>query len=433
MNKLAQPSNIPFTEPMPQTIYDAVVIGGGPGGSAAATYLSKAGKRVLIIEREHFPRFHIGESLLPYNQKIFREMGVLPALEAAGFPQKNGAQFHLGTGLKSIKMAFANGCFTMENQAIQVERAKFDDILLKHARDSGTEVREGWTVTNFSRTNDSVEIEAQAEDGKKETFSAAFLIDASGRGNVTGNLENLRVMNPRLKKLAVFAHFEGVKLDEGTKRGDTVIVRLDAMWFWIIPVSADKTSVGCVMDTNQFTKAKLSPEEIFHQIVNSSQAIRERMSNAHVVGEFHVTSDFSYYNRKIVGPRLLRVGDAAGFLDPIFSTGVYLAMQSGKSAAENVLASLAAGDDGTNRFKKFERVVLRNLKFYEEMVMGFYTTPFMEVFMEPKDKFQLPAAVLAFLAGETEGGWKLYWRRKLFFLLIKIQALHPFLTRIRNF
>src|SRR5712671_4815094 len=135
---------------MSNDIYDAVVVGGGPGGSAVSTFLARAGKPLLVLEKEHSPRFHIGESLLPYNRKLFEEMGVLPALEAAGFPIKYGAQFHLGNATKSLKLVFSNGCFTRETTAFQVERSTFDDLLLKHARSSGAEVREGWLVRKTS-------------------------------------------------------------------------------------------------------------------------------------------------------------------------------------------------------------------------------------------------------------------------------------------
>ena len=419
---------------MSRLIYDAIIIGGGPGGSTAATYLARAGKRVLVLEKEVFPRFHIGESLLPYNHRIFREMGVLPALETAGFPQKYGAQFHLGFGSKHVKLAFRNGCFIQEKQTIQVERSRFDDILLKHALNSGAEVREGCTVAGFFRTDQQVIVEVRTSTGTRESFSSSFLIDASGRGNVTGNLEGLRYMNPKLRKLAIFSHFENVKLDEGDKRGDTVIIRLAKQWFWFIPVSATKTSVGLVMDQDEFTTARISesPTEIFQRIVAAHPNVSERMTCARPVTDMQITSDISYHNRRLVGPRLLRVGDAAGFIDPIFSTGVYLAMRSGKFAAKNVLASLASGDDGSRRFKKYERNLWRDMRFYNEMVEGYYTTPFMEVLLEPRENaFKLPAAVLAFLAGELDGGWKLWWRKKVFFLLVAIQARRPFLPRIR--
>jgi len=410
--------------------YDALVIGGGPGGSATATLLARAAKRVLLLEKEHFPRFHIGESLLPYNRKLFEEMGVLPILEAAGFPRKLGAQFYLGNASKSLKLVFRNGRFTRETAAFQVERATFDHLLLQHARHSGAEVREGWTVTKFSYEQDHVSIQARDENGQTQTFSGSFLVDASGRGNFTGNQEGIRVIHPKLKKLAVFGHFEGVVLDEGSSGSDTVIIRLENKWFWIIPVSGKKTSVGCVMDQAEFAQAKQLPAELFERIWQSSTALRARMKDARLVNSIQTTGDFSYYNRRLVGPRLLRVGDAAGFMDPIFSAGVYLAMYSGKLASQVILTSLARGDAGARHLLTYEKRVFRAMQFYWDMVEAFYTTPFMELFLEPRPKFNLPDAIVAILAGELEGGWAMEWRRRLFFWLIKIQERRPLVPRI---
>ncbi|HTL56857.1 MAG TPA: NAD(P)/FAD-dependent oxidoreductase [Candidatus Limnocylindrales bacterium] len=415
---------------MSQALYDALVIGGGPGGSTVATFLARAGKRVLVLEKEHFPRFHIGESLLPYNRGLFEEMGVLEKLEAVGFPAKLGAQFHLGNASKSLKLIFRNGRFTRQTTAFQVERAFFDHLLLNHSRSSGAEVREGWAVTKFSNSQERVEIQARGDTGQTETLIASFLIDASGRANFTGNQEKLRVVHPKLKKLAVFGHFEGVVLDEGTAAGDTVIVRLENKWFWIIPLSAQKTSVGCVMDQEEFARSKQSPAEIFEQLWGSSAAMRARMAQTKLVNTIQTTSDFSYYNKRLVGPRLLRVGDAAGFMDPIFSAGVYLAMYSGKLASQLVLKSLASGHDGAPLLPAYEKRVFRAMRFYWEMVEGFYTTPFMELFMEPRPKFNLPDAITAILAGELDGGWSMDWRRRLFFWLIKLQSKWPLVPRI---
>lgn len=419
-----------FHAAVSKTAYDVIVIGGGPGGSSAATFLRQAGRSVLVLEKEKFPRFHIGESLLPYNHILFEQMGVLPKLEAAGLFKKWGAQFHIGNGTKTLKLVFRRGKFTKEPGAFQVERAPFDHLLLQHAAEAGAEVQECCQVTGFALNPDGVIVDYTDAEGRKNSCAARFLIDASGRGNLTGNLQKIREVHPKLKKLAVFGHFAGVQIDEGESGGDTVIVRLENKWFWLIPLSAEKVSVGCVLDAEEFARARQSPEEIFDGLVDSCTVMRERMAGARLLGEIHTTSDFSYRNKRFVDRRLIRVGDAAGFMDPIFSAGVYLAMSSGKLAAEAVSQSIAAGDDGLPRFRTYEKRVRTAMEFYWKMVEGYYTTPFMELFMEPRDKFNMPAAITALLAGEIEGGWKIRWRLWLFFWLVRVQARFPLVPRL---
>jgi flavin-dependent dehydrogenase len=410
--------------------YDALIIGGGPGGSTAATYLARQGKKVILFEKEVFPRFHIGESLLPYNQFIFEEMGVLPALEAAGFPYKYGAQFHLGNGSKSTKFVFRNGVFTKQPRAFQVERSKFDHILLRHASSSGAEVQEGCAVLDFKEDSSGASIRVKNNSGTIASYKGAYLIDASGRGNLTANLQKIRVVHPDLKKVAIFGHFTGVGLDVGEKAGDTVIVRLRNKWFWLIPISAEKVSVGCVMDQEEFASAHMTPEQAFYAHVAASKPMTERMREGKLVGQIQTTGDFSYHNQRFVGERLIRVGDAAGFMDPIFSAGVYLAMYSGRLAAKTVLEAMG-GKHPRRGFEAYEARVRNAMQFYWELVESFYTTPFMEIFLEPRNRFNLPSAVNAVLAGELEGGWAMRWRMRLFFWLIKLQARWPLVPRIR--
>lgn len=415
---------------MPALTYDAIVIGGGPGGSTAATYLSQARKRVLLLEKERFPRFHIGESLLPYNRPLFEEMGVLPALEAAGFSTKQGAQFHLGNQSASLKLQFKNGAFTRHTSAFQVDRARFDHILLQHAQAAGAEVREGWTVTRFSGNQSSISVEAQNAEGDTASFTAEYLLDCSGRGNVTGNQEKLRVTHDKLRKVALFGHFDGVQLDDGPAAGDTVIIRLENKWFWIIPTAADRISVGLVIDQEEFARSGKSPAEMFDLVAQSSPEMRSRLAGATRKTPIQATTDFSYYNRRLVGERLLRVGDAAGFMDPIFSAGVYLAMTSGRLAARTVAQCLSLPASRPSLLAGYEKRVSTALRYYWDLSLGFYTKPFMELFMQPRKVARVPDAMVAILAGEMDGGWRIWWRRQFFLLLVKLQKYRPLVPRL---
>jgi FADH2-dependent halogenase len=351
-------------------------------------------------------------------------------LQEAGFLRKTAARFELGNGSISTPFIFGEGRFNREPEAIHVERSKFDHVLLKHARESGADVREGWTVQKFSSDADGVNVEARSPDDQVHNFRASFLIDASGRGNLTGNQEGQRVIHPQHKKLAVFGHFADVDLPPVEQRTETIIVRLENKWFWIIPLSAEKTSVGLVIDKDEFARSEGTQEEIFQRWVDSSAAVKKRMVNARLVNTMQTTSDFSYYNRRLVGHRLLRVGDAAGFMDPIFSAGVFLAMWSGKLAAETVSEALKTGQASGRRFDRYEKRVRRGLSFYWRVVENYYTTPFMELFLRPRNHFDLPSAVIAVLAGEPEGGWELRWRVQYFFILIKLQKFFPLVPRI---
>ncbi len=427
---LSENGNPVTSSPVTQVSCDVLIIGCGPGGSSAATFLARAGKRVLVLEKEIFPRFHIGESLLPCNMTIFRDMGVLPALQAAGFPRKFGAQFELGNGSIGTRFVFRQGKFNREPESIQVERAPFDHVLLKHARATGADVREGWSVTKTVTDRDGVSVEARDPAGTSHSFRASYVIDASGRSNLTGNQENLREMHPTWKKLAIFGHYENVALDRGEGRTDTIIVRLENKWFWIIPINDKKTSVGLVIDKDEFTQTGGSPAEVFQHWLESSPRVKERLKGALLAGDLQTTTDFSYYNRKFVGDRLLRVGDAAGFLDPIFSAGVFLAMWSGRLAAEVIEKSLAQGKPVPRLFARYEKRVRNGLMFYWKVVENYYTTPFMELFLQPRNHHDLPSAVNAVLAGELEGGWKLRWRLKYFFLLVRLQKRWPLVPRI---
>lgn len=409
--------------------WDVIIIGGGPAGSTAASTLRQAGRSVLVLEKARFPRFHIGESLLPYNREVFDGLGVWQKIQDAGFMVKRGAQFWMGNGSRHTRLNFSQGSFTEFPESIQVERAKFDNILLRHAEELGAEVREEAVVHEYLIEKDRVTVKYRDKDGADQTVQAAFLMDASGLGNFTANKEGLRDYYPGHKKLAIFGHYSGVQMPVGEEKGDILVVRRENSWFWMIPLEDDKVSVGLVLDQADFKALKQEPQQVFDDAVLSTRTVQERMINAKVITQGHVLTDFSYTNRKLVSNRLVRVGDASGFIDPVFSSGVMLAMTSGRKGAQVVHAAIAAGKAMTFAMKVYEWKTRRNVGRFWQFIEKFYTKSFAQLFFQPSNKHRMLCAINCALAGRTQMTFATWWRLKLFFALVWLQKRYGFVTK----
>lgn len=408
------------------TSWDVIVIGGGPAGSSAAITLAGEGRRVLVLEKEKFPRFHIGESLLPYNRELFEQLGVWEKIQSAGFMRKRGAQFIMGNGPQKVRMNFSRGSFTEFPESIHVERSRFDEILLNHAREQGAEVREEALVLEHQVGENQVTVRYRTADGVEHTATAAFLMDASGLSNFTGNREKSRVYYEGHKKVAIFGHFAGVAMCTGDEYGDILIIRRENSWFWMIPLDDNKTSVGLVMDRGDFKNVGLPPQEIFDEAVRTTARVAERFQNAKALGSLHTATDFSYRNDKLVSPRVVRIGDASGFIDPIFSSGVLLAMASGRQGGQVVSQALAQGAAPlTSGMRRYERDNRRRISIYWQFIEKFYTQPFARLFFQPQDRLRLPCAINAVLAGRTSLPLGVRFRLWFFFLLAKINERFP--------
>ncbi len=404
--------------------YDVAIIGGGPAGATPAILLAQKGRRVVVLEREKFPRFRIGESLLPYSMGAFDRLGVREELKEKAMP-KNGAEIATACGTRQIKFYFKNGFRLKHGDAFQMERSEFDQVLLNRAREVGAEVREGIHVERADLSSDGVTLHTN-----EGTVRARYVIDGSGRNSVIGNQLGLRKPYPHLKKFSCFGHFDGVQRDDGIDGTLTRLVRGEGFWFWLIPLDEKRTSVGLVMDASTFRARKLSPDDMLDAAIAESPLMRDRMKAATRIGKAHSASDYSFRNERFTGDRWMLTGDAAGFIDPIFSTGVFLAIHSGERAAMALDRVLSDASKQARLFADYEKDLGGIMDKYLRFVTAWYEPQFIEVFTTPAKRLQLAAAVNAVLAGHVGFSWGIWWRMELFYLVCRLQKKWPLCPRI---
>ena len=312
---------------------DVIVIGGGPAGSVAAGFLAQAGRRVVLFERERFPRYHIGESLLSATMPILDALGVMPAIESAGFVRKPGGTFVWGANAEPWSFFFADDPGG-RTHAFHVVRAEFDHLLLRHAAALGAEVREAHRVETVAFADGINRVVALDEHGATVEAAAPWVIDASGQQALLGRRDQLRQFDPFFKNLAVFSYFEGAERLAGPIEGNILSAAFADGWFWFIPLHDGTTSVGAVIDAQRFAgEVGGDASELYLRLIARCDEIARRVRHAKLVSPVRVIRDYSYVSSAFYGPGYLLAGDAACFIDPVFSTGVHLACLSGYLAA----------------------------------------------------------------------------------------------------
>jgi flavin-dependent dehydrogenase len=406
--------------------HDVIVVGGGPGGSTTGAFLAKAGRSVLLFEREPFPRFHVGESLLPATLPIFDRLGVHPTIAERGFQVKVGAAFHdQESGLEHTFYFLRDKPWP--SYSYQVPRAEFDTVLLEHARKLGVDVRQPATVETVTFDADGVTVTAESH-GQRTEARGRFLVDASGRAGLLAQKVGGRERVPNLGKVALFAHWRAAWRAPAPDEGNIRIYIFDNGWFWWIPLAGGLTSVGCVMHAKTVRDWTGPPEALYREMIRRCRKVAEQLGGAEQATEVHREANFAYRNAPVVGDRFLAVGDAVAFVDPIFSGGVHIAMQSGELAARAIDRALADGRFEARRFAAYERRVWGGLRPFFKFIHKYYEPAFLELFLQPKGAFGMIDAVLSVLSGGSFLGMR--WRtRASLALLFSIARVNVWVRR----
>lgn len=357
--------------------YDCVIIGGGPAGSTVAALVADAGFTTLLVEREKMPRFHVGESLMPETYWTLSRLGVLDRLKKSQFIRKVGVQFVGASGRESQPFLFSQHDPRESSQTWHVERSVFDWILFENAGEKGAVCHDQTRVIDVSlSSNRPHKLQLQDVEGQRFNVWSRAIVDATGQQAFLANRLGLKVDNPNLRKAAIWGYYRGAQRN-GVEEFTTILhTENKRCWFWYIPMSDDLVSVGLVGDNEDLLKRSGCPDDVFAEERRRCPGLRERLRNSQLTGPLHVAKEFSYCTKEAAGDGWVLVGDAYGFIDPIYSTGVFLALKSGEMAADCLIEGFHMGDLSANKLSEWTLPYESGLLLFRKLVGAFYTNEF---------------------------------------------------------
>jgi flavin-dependent dehydrogenase len=404
-------------------VCDVAVVGGGPAGSTAATLLARRGYKVIALEKARHPRFHIGESLLPMNLPVFERLGVLDKVRALGI-FKPGADFEADNDRGYNTYAFARAIGNSPPHAYQVWRQDFDKMLYDHARESGADAREGHEVLRIDQIGRrETRLEVRTDEGRSYGIQARYLVDASGRDAFLSAKKKLRRKNGQHQSAAIFGHFRGAALRAGEDAGNISIYRFDHGWMWMIPLPDGVMSIGAVCRPEYLKQRKGRTVEFLMDTLHLSPGLQKRIEGAELISEVRVTGNYSYDSTRMGGPGWVMVGDAFAFLDPVFSSGVYLAMSGAEQAAAAVDTALREPQRENGLLRKLEKRQRAGMARFSFFIYRFNGPVMAQMFREPRNTWQLEQGVISMLAGDLFDTPKVLRRLSLFKLVYAIAGL----------